>query len=237
MTNVPHRPFQHRYAGGSERITDIYHRVVCRHQVEIEVWPPRAEIHFHDDWTANPIDTQTRFEAIVYNSNQGHLWEVRDPSGNLGQGTIDASGLYQAPPKGSLPNGFTEIVVATAREDRLRKAYAWVTLVGVGPEPVTAPSVDIWPKRVNLYYRQGANNNYMDDSNKMRQFGAILRHSTGVIDWLVNGAPSGTGPWFLYQTPNTGSTSTVTIRAQLQGQPSIFDEAKVLQLNYSWPGA
>jgi hypothetical protein len=142
-----------------------------------------------------------------------------------------------APPKGTLSNGFTEIIVATAREDRLRKAYAWVTLVGFGPEPVTAPTVEIWPKRVNLYYRQGANNNCMDDSNKMRQFDVIVHNSTGLIEWLVNGASSGTGPWFLYQTPNTGGTNTVTIRARLQAQPSIFDEAKVLQLNYSWPGA
>ena len=241
MTNILHRPFgQHRFTGRNESVTDIYHRVECRHQVEIEVWPPRAEIHFHDDWTANPIDTQTRFEAIVYNSNQGYLWEVRNLDGSPGQGTIDASGLYRAPPKGTLANGFTEIVVATAREDRLRKAYAWVTLAGAGPEPVTAPAVDIWPKRANLYYQQGANNNYMDDSNKMRQFGAIMRNSTGsTIEWLVDGVLQAgtTGPWFLYQTPNTGSTSTVAIRAQLQGQPSIFDEAKVLQLNYSWPGA
>jgi hypothetical protein len=211
--------------------------VVCRHQVEIEVWPPRVEVHFNDDWTANPIDTQTRFEATVYNSDQGYLWEVRALDGSPGQGTIDASGLYRAPTKGALPNGFTEIIVATAREDRLRKAYAWVTLVGFGPEPVTAPTVDIWPKRVNLYYRQGANNNYMDDSNKVRQFGAILRDSTDSIEWLVNGASSGSGPWFLYQTPNTGGTNTVTIRARLQTQHSIFDEAKVLLLNYSWPGA
>jgi hypothetical protein len=238
VTNGLHRRFGHHpFAGRNGSVTDVYHRVVCRHRVEIEVWPPRVEVHFNDDWTANPIDTQTRFEATVYNSDQGYLWEVRALDGSPGQGTIDASGLYRAPTKGALPNGFTEIIVATAREDRLRKAYAWVTLVGFGPEPVTAPTVDIWPKRVNLYYRQGANNNYMDDSNKMRQFGAILRDSTDSIEWLVNGASSGTGPWFLYQAPNTGGTNTVTIRARLQTQHSIFDEAKVLLLNYSWPGA
>jgi hypothetical protein len=84
----------------------------------------------------------------------------------------------------------------------------------------------------------------MDDSNKMRLFGANLRDSNGSIEWLVKVEPSGTfalsgtGPWFPYPTPNIGSTNTVvTIRAQLQGQSSIFDEAKVLQLNYSWPEA
>ena len=238
MTNGLHRRFgPHRFAERNGSAIDVYHRVVCRQQVEIEVWPPRVEVHFSDDWTANPIDTQTRFEATVYNSDQGYLWEVRALDGSSGQGTIDASGLYRAPTKGALPNGFTEIIVATAREDRLRKAYAWVTLVGFGPEPVTAPTVDVWPKRVNLYYRQGADNSYIDDSNKMRQFGAILRDSTDSIEWLVNGASSSTGPWFLYQAPNTGGTNTVTIRARLQTQPSIFDEAKVLLLNYSWPGA
>jgi hypothetical protein len=238
VTNLLHRRFgHHRFAGRNASVTDVYHQVVRRHQIEIEVWPPRAEIHFGDDWTANPIDTQTRFEATVYNSDQGYLWEVRALDGGPGQGTIDISGLYRAPPKGALSNGFTEIIVATAREDGLRKAYAWVTLVGFGPEPATAPTVDIWPKQVNLYYQHGANNNYMDDSNKMRQFGVIVRDSTGLVEWLVNGVSSGTGPWFLYQTPNTGGTNTVTIRARLQAQPSIFDEAKVLQLNYSWPGA
>jgi hypothetical protein len=29
----------------------------------------------------------------------------------------------------------------------------------------------------------------------------------------------------------------VTVRARLQAQPAVFDDAKVLQLNYVWPGA
>jgi hypothetical protein len=239
VSHLPHRPFgKPRFDGQGESVTDIYHRIECRHQVEIEVWPPRAEIHFGDDWTANPIDTQTRFEALVFNSDQGYLWEVRDVDGSPGHGQIDASGLYRAPPKGVLPSGHTEIIVATSREDRLRKAYAWVTLVGAGPEPVTAPTVDIWPKRVNLYYQQGANNSYMDDSNKVRQFGVIVRNGSGAVEWLVNGVSSGVGPWFLYKSPVTGSTNAVnTVQARLQTQPSIVDEARVLLLNYTWPGA
>ena len=237
MTNLLHgRPGAHRFAARIGRVIDVYHRVVCRHQIEIEVWPPRAEVHFADDWTANPASTQTRFGATVYNSNQGYLWEVRALDGSPGQGTIDISGLYRAPPKGALQNGFTEVIVATAREDRLRKAFAWVTLVGFGPEPVAASTVDISPKRLNLYYQQGANNNFMDDSNKMRRFSAIVHNGTGVIEWLVNNVFAGTGSSFLYQTPNTGGTNTVTIRARLQAQPSIFDEAHVQQLNYVWPG-
>jgi hypothetical protein len=232
-------PFgNHRFTGRDESVTDVFHHIVCRHQVEIEVWPSRVELNFRDEWTANPIDTQTRFDALVYNSDQGHLWEVRNPDGGPGQGTIDASGLYRAPPKGALPSGFTEVIVATSREDRLRKAFAWVTLVGVGPRPVAAPTVEIWPKRANLYYRQGANNNYIDDCNKMRQFMATPRDTPAtLVEWLVDGVIQATGPWFLYQAPNTGGTKVVAVRARLQAHPAIFDEAKVLQINYSWPGA
>ena len=238
MTNVPHHSLgHHRFAGQNARVTDVYHRIACRHQVEIEVWPSRAEVNFRDDWTANPRNTQTRFDAILYNSNQGYLWDVRALDGSPGQGTIDASGLYRAPPKGALSAGFTEIIVATAREDRMRKAYAWVTLVGIGPKPAAVASVEIWPKRVNLYYRQGANNGYIDECNKMRQFGAIARDTALPVEWLVDGLPAATGPWFLYQTPNNGATKTVTITAFLNSQPSIFDDAKVLQINYNWPGA
>lgn len=236
MTNLlHHRPGAHRFP--ARHTVDVYHRVVCRHQVEIEVWPPRAEVHFADDWTANPVGTQTRFEATVYNSNQGYLWEVRAPDGSPGQGTIDVSGLYRAPPKGALQSGATEIIVATAREDRLRKAFAWVTLVGLGPEPVTAPTIDISPKRLNLYYQQGFNNNYIDDSNKMRRFSATVHNATGVIQWQVVGTMlGGTGPTFLYHTPNAGGANTVRIQAWLQAQPSILDEAHIEQLNYVWPG-
>jgi hypothetical protein len=238
VANPLHLPSaSRRSARQGSRVIDVHHHVVCRHQVEIEVWPPRAQINFQDDWTANPASRQTRFEATVYNSGEGHLWEVRAVDGGPGAGSIDASGLYKAPVKGALPSGFTEIIAVTAREDRLRRAYAWVTLVGAGPEPVTPPTVDIWPKRVNLYYQQGADNSYMDDCNKKRLFGAIIRDGAGAsLEWLVNGVNSGAGPSFLYQMPNAGGAGTVTIRARLQGQPSVFDEAKVLQLNYSWPG-
>ena len=93
----------HHHRRGRHRgvVTDVYHHIVCRHQVEIEVWPPRAEVHFRDDWTANVATTQVRFEAQVYNSTQGYVWDVRDINGGPGQGTIDASGLYRAPPKGA----------------------------------------------------------------------------------------------------------------------------------------
>ncbi len=232
-----HRPGRHR--GG---VTDVYHQVICRHQVEIEVWPPRAEVHFRDDWTANPATTEVRFEAQVYNSTQGFLWEVRDIHGGPGQGTIDAGGLYRAPPKGGLANGTTELVIATSREDPLRKAFAWVTLVGVGPKPVKAPEVAIWPRVVTLYYGQGAANRFISECNKVCEFRATVYDSNAQVEWVVDppGSPPGTvagfGPWFLYQAPPNGGPVLVTVRAQLQGQTGVFEDAKVLQMNFDWPG-
>src|SRR3569833_74990 len=124
-----------RYRGRWGSASGVRRQVVCKHQVEIEVWPPRAQASFGDDWTADPATSQVRFEADVYNSSQGHTWSVRALDGSAGKGSIDASGLYRAPPKGLLASGTTELVVATAREDPLRTAFAWVTLVGVGPKP------------------------------------------------------------------------------------------------------
>ena len=218
-------------------VTDVYHQIICRHQVEIEVWPAQAEVHFSDDWTANPATTQARFNATVFNSAQGHTWEVRDVFGGPGQGTIDPSGLYRAPAKNGRESGATELVVATSREDPLRKATAWVTLVGLGPKPVKEAEVAVFPKQVYLYYLNGANNNMIDESNKARMFEAQVFNSGAQVEWLVDGVPQGAfGPWFLYQTPANGSPTVVTVRAQLQGSPFVFAEAKVLQLNYDWPG-
>ncbi len=226
----PHKHPHHR-----ERITDVYHRIVCRHQVEIEVWPPRAEVHFADDWTANPAGKQVRFEATVINSDQGVLWDVHQPDGSPGLGSIDATGLYTPPSKGFIAGGTTEIVVATAREDRLRKAFAWVTLVGIGPQPTAIPSIEIYPKNINLYYRSGASNQYMDSANKQRLFRAVLYDGSGTINWKVNGIASGSGSWLEYQAPNSGGGGVVTIRAELGGNPSVFDEGRIDLLNYSWP--
>jgi hypothetical protein len=162
---------------------------------------------------------------------------VRDINGGPGQGTIDASGLYRAPPKGALASGTTELVIASSREDPLRKAFAWVTLVGLGPRPAKAAEVAIFPRRINLYYGQGANNDMIDGCNKRCQFQAIAFNTGAQVEWLVNNALQGVvGPWFLYQTPANGGAAVVTVRARLQGNPAVFDEAKVLQLNYDWPG-
>ena len=242
MTPVHH----HRRGRHRGVVTDVYHHIICRHQVEIEVWPPRAEVHFRDDWTANVATAQVRFEAQVYNSSQGYVWDVRDINGGPGQGTIDASGLYRAPPKGGLASGTTELVVASSREDPLRKAFAWVSLVGLGPRPAKAAEVAIFPRRINLYYGQDFKNAMIDDCNKRCQFQAIAFNTGDQVEWWVNVQQpplpdnfvwKGAGPWFLYETPPNGATSVITVRAQLQNNSAVFDDAKVSQLNYHWPDA
>jgi len=217
--------------------------VQCCPQIEVEVWPAQAEVYFRDDWAVNPINTQIRFEAAVYNGRSaGVRWEVLDASGLPGAGTIDATGRYLAPPKGALPSGLTDIVVATSIENPLRKAFAWVTLVGAGPAPQPSARIAVRPKSVYLYYPQNASaadrNEFIDISNTMQMFRATVQHSNAAVEWLVNGiltanpAPS---TQFLYRVNGTGGTTTVVIGARLAGQPGVIDEAKVVQINYRWP--
>lgn len=237
MTSFPRRPPPRRHP---HQVTDVYHHIECRHRVEVEVWPPRAEVNFRDERYANPATTQVRFEASVINSNNGVRWEVVDLAGNPGAGTIDAGGVYRAPDKGTLSNGATDIVVVSSREDPLRKAYAWVTLIGVGPEPPTAPTIQLWPKHAELYYPQGQHNAYIDKSNTQQLFQANLWNSaTSEIEWLVNGVLQfNSAPFhqFRYEVVGSGGTKTVVIRARSKFQPSVYEEAKVLIMNYNWPG-
>ncbi|HET6183638.1 MAG TPA: hypothetical protein VFA03_08590 [Acetobacteraceae bacterium] len=219
----------------------IVHHIVCRHRVEVEVCPPRAELYFHDERWIDPIDTQLRFEAIVYNSDRGVTWQVLAPDGGPGQGTIDATGLYQAPDKGGLASGTTDVVVATARGDPLRKAFAWVTLVGRGPLPAPVPRLEIWPKVATLYYQQGADNSYIDDRNKLRVFRAFPRHAAGsAVNWSVTGgAINVVGPdstFATYVAPLSGGDAEQTVTATLASDPSVVDHAKIILLNYNWPG-
>ena len=39
-----------------------------------------------------------------------------------------------------------------------------------------------------------------------------------------------------HHAPANGGGQEVTIRARIQGNPGVFDDAKVLLLNYAWPG-
>ncbi len=100
-----------------------------------------------------------------------------------------------------------------------------VPITTIGPAP--APVIEIWPKRATLCYGQGDHNAYIDDSNKMQLFEARLSHTTGsAVEWLVDGVlQAGTAPTFLYMMPNLGGTHLATVRARVQAQPGVFDDA------------
>jgi len=222
----------------------IHHNIICQHQIEIEVWPSEAEIYFRDERNVNPINTQVRFDAVVYNAPSSNvLWAVQSIIGGPGAGSIDPTGLYNAPPKGSLPHGLTDIVIATAADDPLRKAFAKVTLVGFGPEPPPEPRIDIFPKQVYLYYPSGYHNSYIDASNTMQMFRTIIHKSTSTeVEWFRDtgsgyGLVGGPEPWYLYRVFGSGTTGTVVkIKARLKNNPGVEDEARVIQINYWWPG-
>jgi hypothetical protein len=217
--------------------------VRCCPQIEVEVWPPQAEVWFRDDWAVNPVNTQIRFEAAVYNGRSaGVRWDVLNPVGGAGAGSIDATGLYQAPVKGALQSGHTDVVVATSIENPLRKAFAWVTLVGVGPAAQPVAEITVRPKSVYLYYPQNASaadrNEFIDISNTMQMFRASVRNSNAAVEWLVNGAVTANpapAPLFLYRVNGSGPITVVVVGARLVGQPAVIDEAKVVQINYRWP--
>jgi hypothetical protein len=161
--------------------------------------------------------------------------------GGAGAGSIDATGLYQAPVKGALQSGHTDVVVATSIENPLRKAFAWVTLVGVGPAAQPVAEITVRPKSVYLYYPQNASaadrNEFIDISNTMQMFRASVRNSNAAVEWLVNGAVTANpapAPLFLYRVNGSGPITVVVVGARLAGQPAVIDEAKVVQINYRW---
>jgi len=227
---------QGRYRCGSAAEWRILRQGVWRHRVEVRLTPADAELYFHDERWIDPVNTQLRFEAAVLNADTGVIWEVMAPDGSPGAGTIDQTGLYQAPDKGTLASGTTDLVVATARADPLRKAIALVTLLGVGPLPAPVPRIQVWPRFRNLYFASGADNDYIDDRNKMQMFRAYPRNNpTTGVTWLVDGvAQADTDVWFLYQP--AGSLTEHSVTAQIPGMPLVADTAKVVMLNYVWPG-
>jgi hypothetical protein len=216
----------------------VIHRITCRHRVEVEIFPARATLYWQDEANINPIDTQIRFDFTLFNAEGGVTWQVLAPDGTPGAGAIDSTGLYQAPDKGGLPSGTTDVVVVTARADPLRKASAWITLVGNGPAVQPQAKIEIWPKRNALYYQSGANNDFIDPVNKQRLFRAFLTDSPDPhVHWFVDGvAQGGNAPWFLYQAPNAGGGGLVTVTAQIASLPAVQDDAKIILENYDWPG-
>jgi hypothetical protein len=220
------------------RTVEVVHHVTRRHRPEIEVWPPRAQLTFSDDRSANPADTMIRFEAKVFNAcSTAVRWTVLDPAGHAGAGSIDSTGLYTAPAWADGLSGATDVVVATLVEDPLRTAYAWVTLAGEGPWPAPVATLEIIPKTAFLYYPDGEDNAYIDSSNTMQFFRAIVRDGPiQAVQWSVDGAVQATvGELFLYQVVGNGPAKGVTIEARLPGNSAI-DTAKVVLTNYYWPG-
>jgi hypothetical protein len=217
----------------------IHHHVVCRHQIEIEVWPAAAEVYFQDERYADPVNTQVRFEAAVYNAPTDRvLWTVSDVTGGPGAGTVDPTGLYLAPPKGPWPHGHTDIVVATAMDDPMRRASARVVLVGRGPEPKPLPKLEVYPKYVYLYYRNKHHNAYIDRSNKQQQFRTVIRDAENeALEWWVTGAGTIDSKG-LYTAPDSSDNNSAidTVHVRLQSDHTVTDEARVRLINYDWPG-
>ncbi|MBS0172102.1 MAG: hypothetical protein JSR62_17285 [Nitrospira sp.] len=221
--------------------TKVVRHLVCQHRIEVELWPAKAEVYFCDEHDVDPVNTYVRFEAAVFNGSTSRVeWTVERAGGGPAAGSIDSTGLYVAPPKGLLPYSLTDMVVATSAEDPLRKAVAFVTVIGHGPAPLPPAQIEIAPKQIYLYYPEGQDNAYMDLSNTMQMFRAFPRHSDSLaVEWLVDGmvqAGAGPDPWFLYRLIGTGSIKTTTVTARLKNHPLVEDAAKVIQLNYSWPG-
>lgn len=222
------------------RPVEVVHHVTRRHRAEVEVWPPRAQLTFSDERSANPADAMIRFEAKVLNACSTTVkWAVLDPGGGPGAGSIDSTGLYSAPAFASGLNGATDVVVATLVEDPLRTAFAWVTLAGEGPWPVPVATIEILPKTAYLYYPSGDDNAYIDSSNTMQFFRALLRDSpTQVVQWSVDGVVQAgqTEEIFLYQLSGAGAPKEVTVEARIPGVATAVDSAKVMTTNYYWPG-
>jgi hypothetical protein len=215
----------------------VCHHVICQHRVEVEVWPAAAEVSFRDERFAQPLEAQVQFSAFVYNAPSNRVtWQVLDVQGGPGAGSIDAAGLYLAPDKGSLPFGLTDIVVATSADDHFRKAFARVAIVGLGPEPKPAPTVEVYPHRTYLYYPSGYNNDYIDGCNKMQLFRAMVCHADpALVEWSISGVSVHTGPEYLFTSG--GWPSAVRIDATVPATtPAVTDWATVTLLNYTWPG-
>ncbi|MBN2035140.1 MAG: hypothetical protein JW768_00225 [Chitinispirillaceae bacterium] len=223
---------------------DVHHYIQCEHQVEIEVWPATAEVYFGDERYADPATTQVRFEAAVYNAPTSRvIWEVRDTNGNPGMGVIDHMGVYHAPAKGGLKSGTTEIVCATAAHDPLRKAFAYVIIVGRGPAPAPVPTMLVLPKSAMIYYpanvSSGVHNEYMGPSNTMQLFHAVITNTRDrEVIWKFNNVEQTDHcfPWIRYTASGSGNAAIVRIRAILKSNPLIWDEAELRIANYSWPG-
>ena len=219
---------------------EVIHHVARRHRPEIEVSPRSTVLTFADERSANPADTRVRFEATTFNTcSTAVRWDVLDPAGGPGAGSIDNTGLYSAPEYAAGLDGHTDVIAATLVEEPLRTAYAWVTLVGLGPWSVPPVAVDLRPKTSCIYYPTGHDNAYIDASNTMQFFRATIRNSDPQpLEWLVDGVVQAgqTETVFLYRLFGAGATKEVTVEVRVPAAPGASETAKVMQINYDWPG-
>jgi hypothetical protein len=215
-------------------------QVICRHRVEVEVAPASAEVCFRDERHAHPLNTKVQFDAVVFNAKSSRVtWKVNGLDGSPGHGTIDTEGLYVAPAKGKLGYAFTEIITATSVDDPSRAAFARVTVIGLGPAPKPEPRVEIYPRTAELYYQNGYDNSYIDQTNKRQLFRAMLYHADHAeCEWLIDSpqVDPNIAPEHEYESADHGEPRMVHIAVQLKGHPEIRDRATVCLLNYSWPG-
>jgi hypothetical protein len=209
----------------------------CSPSVEIEIFPPHAEVHFRDERYCDPACTQMRFFTILHQSFRSSVnWRVIDEYGYPGKGSVDANGLYRAPDKGSLANGTTEFIVVSVKGYPFIQARATITLVGEGPEPKPVPKVTIFPKTVNLY----KSDEYMDNSNSQQTFRADVFNtdSTSIIwkknNTIISGAGNGMHYTYFFNDHDYIGVP-ILISAHLQQDTSVFASAVITPLHYSWP--
>ncbi len=220
----------------------VIHRWISQHQIEVEVTPARAEINYRDEAYVDPMNTQVRFVATVYNASSSNVrWQVINGSGHAGEGSVDADGLYTAPIKGTRPYAMTDIVVATSMDDPQRRAYALVNLVGFGPEVPPEPRIEVYPRTAQVYYNgniSGAYNHYIDQCNKEQVFRTITSNAgSDLVVWRKGGSVVGSNdPWYQLTSDWSGSGSVILLTAELKDHPGISDTAIVRQTNYYWPG-
>ena len=230
----------------------IEHHFVCQHRIEVAIWPPSAEVYYSAEPTVDPVNTQVRFDAVVLNAPTDRVtWSVHDLSGGPGPGSIDPFGLYTAPPKDDAPFVRSAIIVATAVDDPMRMAKAFVTLVDAIPLIPPKPSIDIFPKHAILYYNNHSDEIYscIDDSNKRQVFEAVAHHAEALdLNWTCNDPdpsnfipipPDGPNTMRrLYISRTITSPQGVnhyTIRAEAVIDPTIFSQADIVVVDYAWP--
>jgi hypothetical protein len=105
--------------------------------------------------------------------------------------------------------------------------------------PPPTPTILIQPQRVNLYYRSDGNSAWIDASNQRQVFRALVQHSTANLNWYVGSSAvpeTEHGRLFHFVPAASGADTAIPIRAELVGDPAVKDEAKVVLVNYTWPG-